>query len=190
MKSIFSKKALAAILAFVALTLALAPMALAAPYRIAEPVQPGDMLPSFGKHRDCLGISASTEWLYQAYVGGRSVVLRAYGAKSGQLTFQEDLMRRSLENKELRLSLRLRDAGSDARMEIDQAALEHLKKLGVTEIVLADRAMTVIAAFETEDLLALREALALGEKELLSLGGEGCPVTAVSEDGIRRNVAL
>lgn len=188
MKSML-KKAAAALLLLAALA-ALAPCAMAATVRTAAPVQPGDTLPSFGKHRDCLGISASTEWLFQAYVGGRSIVLRTYGEKSDQLTFQEDLMRRSLDNKELRLSLRLRTQGSAGRIEVDQAALEHLKKLGVTEIVLADRAMTVIAAFETEDLLALREALKLGEKELLCIGGPDLPVTAVSEDGIRRNVGL
>ncbi len=150
----------------------------------------GDTLPAFGAERSCLGVSASDKWLKQARVGGLPLALRVYDPDGETLRFQEDLDRRSLENKELRLSLRVRDAQDGATLQIDQGAMDVLARVGITEILLCDSDYAVMAIYELSDLQALRDGLALARGEQLCLSGKDAPVTVVSEDGVRRLVAL
>ena len=59
----------------------------------------------------------------------------------------------------------------------------------MTEIVLTDMDFYVQETYLVEDLAAMREALSLASGEQLCLGGEDAPITVVSEDGVRRQIA-
>ena len=83
-------------------------------------------------------------------------------------------------------------AGSDQGgllLQMDQHAVDVLHRVGVTEIVLTDMDFYVQETYLVEDLAAMREALSLTSGEQLCLGGEDAPITVVSEDGVRRQIA-
>ena len=90
---------------------------------------------------------------------------------------------------DIRLCMR---AGSDQGgllLQMDQHAVDVLRRVGVTEIVLTDMDFYVQETYLVEDLAAMREALSLTSGEQLCLGGEDAPITVVSEDGVRRQIA-
>lgn len=60
---------------------------------------------------------------------------------------------------------------------------------GITEIVLADFDFYIQATYQVADLAAMREVLGLSSGEQLCLTGENAPLTVVSEDGVRRQIA-
>ena len=66
--------------------------------------------------------------------------------------------------------------------------MDALLALGITQIVVTDTDMLVLASYSTQDLAAMRSLFALGERELLCVSGEDDPVTVVSEDGVRRQI--
>lgn len=158
--------------------------------RVAPAVEIGDTLPDFGWKRGALGITASNQMLFQARIAGYSLSLRVHGAQGDPLLFEEDLMRLSADTEELRLSLRVKNTQGGATLQLDQRAADILAHACITQIVIADWDMRVIARYRLADIQALRDALSLTAGELLCLSGEDSPVTVVSEDGVRRQIAL
>ena len=155
--------------------------------KVAVPaIAVGDTMDAFSGYRSCLGVEASSEWLRQAYIGGTSINLRLYDACGDRRMFEEDLQRLSMETKEMRLSLRLRDAEGFATLEIDQKAIDLLSHYQIVEIAVADAQSTVLAVYGVKDVQAVRDALGLTAAERICLSGDEYPVTVVSEDGIRR----
>ena len=73
-------------------------------------------------------------------------------------------------------------------LQMDQEAMNTLTRVGITEIVVADKNLNVRACYSVSELQAVRDALGLGDKEQLCVSGENAPVTVVSEDGVRRQV--
>ena len=154
---------------------------------IAPAVSIGDTLDAFGKNRDCLGVSASDSWLYQARIQGMSLNLRLYQSAE-RILFEEDLARLDINTKEMRLSLRATETMGDVTLEIDQLAVDRLTHFGVTELVVTDAEYGVLAVYPLADIQTLRDGLSLADGELLCLSGPDNPVTVVSEDGIRRMI--
>ena len=177
-----------------ALCLALALLALpalaTAQAGVVAPVEVGDRIPEFGKIRECLGVTASDKWLRQARIGGLLLNLRVHNPDGDTLAFQENLGRLSDKTEQLRLSVRVRGTQDGATLQIDQTAMDVLERVEIEEIVLTDEDYVVIAKYTRADLQLLRDALSLREGELLCLSGEDEPVTVVSEDGVRRMIAL
>lgn len=180
------------LLALLMLLLVMPAMGAAATFkpRIAPEVEVGDTLPVFTAERGALGVKASDKWLYQARIQDCSLSLRVHGEEGDPLLFQEDLSRLSWDTLELRLSLCVQDAKEGARLQLDGRAVNMLSYHLIAQIVVADENYTVLARYQTEDIKALREGLGLGDKELLCLSGENGEVTVVSEDGVRRQIAL
>ena len=144
----------------------------------------------FDRRRAYRGVSASDQWLYQARLGGLSVRLCLFTPEGGGVTFQENLCAAQTGGSgDIRLCMR---AGSDQGgllLQMDQHAVDVLRRVGVTEIVLTDMDFYVQETYLVEDLAAMREALSLTSGEQLCLGGENAPLTVVSEDGVRRQIA-
>ena len=185
-----SKRTMAALLA--AMLLVSAPCALAqetAPLaaRAQEAaVKASERLRPFGSQRGYRGVSASDKWLYQAKLGGLFLNMRMFTPDGEQIVFQEKLT--AGEAGGIRLLLR---GGSEAKnllVQLDQAAVDALLRLGVTEIVVADTNLNVQAEYLTDDLAALRALFAVETNELLCVSGETQPVTVVSVDGVRRQI--
>ena len=135
-------------------------------------------------------VQASRKDLYQARLGGLSVRLCLFTPEGGGVTFQENLCAAQTGGSgDIRLCMR---AGSDQGgllLQMDQHAVDVLRRVGVTEIVLTDMDFYVQETYLVEDLAAMRDALSLTSGEQLCLGGEDAPITVVSEDGVRRQIA-
>ena len=71
-------------------------------------------------------------------------------------------------------------------LQMDQPALETLKRVNITQIVVADHDGYVRLRYLVSELDAVRSALGLGDAEQLGVSGENDPLTVVSEDGVRR----
>ena len=181
-------------LAGAALLLALALLALpvlaAAQTGLVPQVEVGDRIPEFGAVRSCLGVTASDKWLRQARIGGLALNLHLENPDGDTLRFQENLGRLSEQTNTIRLSLRVRDEGDDVTLQIDQSAVNVLSRVEIEEIVVADDDYVVLARYTLSDIQALRDGLGLREGEELCLSGEDQPVTVVSEDGVRRMIAM
>lgn len=148
-----------------------------------------ERLSVFGMRRSYKGVRASSAWMWQAKIGGSLLNLRMFTAHGEQLVFQQKLSAAQTGGEEdIRLALRVNAQDEVLLMQLDQAALDTLDRLGVTEIVVADTDMYVFARYLTQDLLKLRSAFSLGESELLCVSGEQEPVTVVSVDGVRRQI--
>ena len=114
--------------------------------------------------------------------------MRLYTAEGRHITFQEDLRAADGGEGEIRLTLRAGVREEKLVLQLDQDAVNTLEKLLVTEIVVTDTDMNILAQYQVEDLAALRSAFGLGENELLCVSGETEPVTVVSVDGVRRQI--
>lgn len=178
----------AALLLFAAL-LALPALA-AAQIGVVAPVKVGDTIPEFGKERACLGVSASDKWLRQARVGGLPLELRMYNPDGDTLQFQENLGRLSEENDALRLTMRVRGAQDGVTMQLDESVMTVFSRVKIEQLVVTDEAYVVLACYDVADIRVLRDALSLREGEFICLSGDEEPVTVVSEDGVRRMIAM
>lgn len=111
----------------------------------------------FGRRRAYRGVSASDQWLYQARLGGLSVRLCLFTPEGGGVTFQENLCAAQTGGSgDIRLCMR---AGSDQGgllLQMDQHAVDVLRRVGVTEIVLTDMDFYVQETYLVEDLAAMR----------------------------------
>ena len=147
-------------------------------------------LEPFGKQSAYLGVSFSNQWLYQARIGNLSVNLSLFTPEGDGVTFKEKLCAAQTGDKhDIRLCLCAASRQGGLLLQLDQRAVDVLRRVGITEIVLADMDYYVQASYLVSDLAAMREALSLTSGEQLCLGGEDAPITVVSEDGVRRQIA-
>ena len=183
-------KRLKTILALVALTAMLATLPAAASAtgsaNTVALVKVGDRLKPFGSTRDSLGVQASDKLLYQPYVAKMSVNLHLFDENGDSVLFDEDFGRLSFQNHDLRLAMRGHFSGDIATLEIDQRAINQLSYFNFTELVVANHEWNGVAVYNLDDIQALRDALELGEKELICLSGDDAPISVVNENGIRR----
>ena len=142
----------------------------------------------FGVRRDWHGVAMSTEWLWQARVGGLSLNLRLTTPVGTEVTFMERLS----EGDEGGMNLELLASSWPEKLalQLDQYALDVLSRVGVTQIVLADENLDVRLRFDVQELSAIRALLGLGAKEQLCIAGEDAPLMAINEDGVRRHVTM
>lgn len=153
-----------------------------------QPASTGEVMQAFKRDRSFLGISASSKWLNQARIGGLMLNLRLFTPQGVSVTFQEDLTAATAGAGEIRLNMRASSWEEELVLQLDQHAVDVLKRVGITEIVIADDQMAVRAKYDVAELDAIRAHFALGEKEQLCVSGEDNPVTVVSEDGVRRQI--
>lgn len=147
-------------------------------------------LEAFGRQRAYRGVSAADQWLYQARIGGLSVKLSLFTPEGSGVTFQENLCAAQTGGKsDIRLCMRAGSHQGGLLLQLDQHVVDVLQRVGVTEIVLTDMDYYVQATYLVSDLAAMREALSLTSGEQLCLSGEDAPLTVVSEDGVRRQIA-
>ena len=148
----------------------------------------GEKADTFTRKRSYNGVEASSTWLYQARLGNRLLNMRLYTAEGRHITFQEDLRSADGVEGDIRLTLRAGVREEKLVLQLDQDAVDTLEKLLITELVVTDTDMNILAQYMTEDLAALRSTFGLGENELLCVSGETEPVTVVSVDGVRRQI--
>ena len=147
-------------------------------------------LDEFGRRRAYLGISAYDGWLYQARIGGLMLNLRLYTPDGEGVTFQEKLCAAQTGGeKDIRLCIRQGNRDGGLMLQLDQHVIDVFNRVGITEIVLADFDFYIQATYQVADLAAMREVLGLSSGEQLCLTGENAPLTVVSEDGVRRQIA-
>lgn len=152
--------------------------------------QDAGQLEKFGHRRAYLGVSASDGWLYQARIGGLMLNLRLYTPDGEGVTFQEKLCAAQTGGeKDIRLCIRQGSRDGGLMLQFDQHAIDVLSRVGITEIVLADFDFYIQVTYPVADLAAMRDALGLSAGEQLCLTGENAPLTVVSEDGVRRQIA-
>ena len=144
----------------------------------------------FGRQRAYRGVSASDQWLYQARLGGLSVRLCLFTPEGSGVTFQENLCAAQTGGeKDIRLCIRQGNRDGGLMLQLDQHVIDVFNRIGITEIVLADFDFYIQATYQVADLAAMREVLGLSSGEQLCLTGENAPLTVVSEDGVRRQIA-
>jgi len=91
--------------------------------------------------------------------------------------------------KDIRLCIRQGNRDGGLMLQLDQHVIDVFNRVGITEIVLADFDFYIQATYQVADLAAMREVLGLSSGEQLCLTGENAPLTVVSEDGVRRQIA-
>lgn len=146
-------------------------------------------LKPFGKKAKAFGdITVSSEWLRQARLCGVLINLRLHTPMGDEVTFKEKVDHASTRDGYACLYLQASTDHEVINLQMDQKAMNTLKRIGVTEIVVADKNLNVRAEYKVSELQAVRDALGLGGMEQLCVSGEDAPVTVVSEDGVRRQV--
>lgn len=145
-------------------------------------------LKPFGKVQPFGEITVSREWLRQARLCGVLINLRLHTPMGDEVTFKEKVDHASSHDGSACLYLQASIDHEVITLQMDQEAMNTLKRIGITEIVVADKNLNVRARYTVSELQAVRNALGLGELEQLCVSGEEAPVTVVSEDGVRRQV--
>lgn len=143
---------------------------------------------SFGKTRGYRGVSASDKWMRQVRINGVMLDLRVFTAMGDEVTFQEKLDRASTGGQDICLYMHADSDAENLMLQMDQHAIDVLKRVGVTEIVLADFSGCVRLMYTVEELGQARAALELDGEEQLCVSGVNDPITVVSEDGVRRQI--
>ena len=146
-------------------------------------------LEAFGHQRAYLGVSAADEWLYQARIGGLSLKLCLFTQDGSGVAYQEKLCAAETGEKDIRLCIRAGSKDGGLLLQLDQHAVDVLKRVHITEIVLTDVDYYIQETYLVSDIAAMREALSLADSDQLSLAGEDAPLSVVSEDGVRRIIA-
>jgi len=143
----------------------------------------------FGKKAERFGdITVSREWLRQGRINGVLINLRLHTPMGEEVTFREKADHASTRDGSACLYLQASIDHEVITLQMDQEAMNTLGRVGITEIVVADKNLNVRACYSVSELQAVRDALGLGDKEQLCVSGENAPVTVVSEDGVRRQV--
>jgi len=142
----------------------------------------------FGKAKPFGDITVSREWLRQARINGVLINLRLHTPMGEEVTFKEKADHASTRDGSACLYLQASTDHEVITLQMDQEAMNTLRRVGITEIVVADKNLNVRACYSVSELQAVRDALGLGDKEQLCVSGENAPVTVVSEDGVRRQV--
>lgn len=145
-------------------------------------------LKPFGKAQPFGDITVSREWLRQARLCGVLINLRLHTPMGDEVTFKEKVDHASTRDGNACLYLQASIDSEVITLQMDQEAMNTLRRIGITEIVVADKNLKVRACYTVAELQAVRDALGLGELEQLCVSGEEAPVTVVSEDGVRRQV--
>lgn len=153
-----------------------------------QPEAPAERLAPFEDVKPCRGVMVNESWLRQACLNGLFINLRLYTAMGDGVTFREKLEVNKNDRDFLCLYLQASARDEVIAMQIDQPAMDALKRVGVSEIVVADGDRYVRARYRVDELQAVRDVLKLGAAEQLCVSGEDAPVTVVSEDGVRRQV--
>ena len=150
--------------------------------------QTKERLPWFGRTEPIRGVSVSQNWLRQARLNGVFINLRLHTPMGDEVTFREMIKDASDDANRICLYLLAQTDSDVITLQADQPAMDTLKRLGISEIVVADADRYVCARYKTAELQAVRDALGLEAAEQLCVSGEDAPVTVVSEDGVRRQV--
>ena len=145
-------------------------------------------LKPFGKVKAFGDITVSREWLRQVRLCGVLINMRLHTPMGDEITFKEKVDHASTRDGNACLYLQASTDHEVIALQMDQEAMNTLRRIGVTEIVVADKNLNVRACYAVSELQAVRNALGLGENEQLCVNGEDAPVTVVSEDGVRREV--
>lgn len=146
-----------------------------------------ERIPPFGNDRSFRGVTASTAWMRQARIGGMMLNLRVFTAMGEEVVFQENLG--AAQDCSMCLYLLAYSDESNLMFQLDQYAVDVLDRVGVKQIVVADKNGYVRMRYQVDELAAVRRALALEDAEQLCVSGENDPVTVVSADGVRRRAA-
>ena len=159
-----------------------------APYSLqensTESVRSGGKEEAFPKKRLYRGVSVTNNWVYQARFNGIMVRLQLFERSGNGISFQENLKKAADDG--IRLVLRQYGNIGNALLQLDQHALDVLKRVGVTEIVVTDYDLYIQNTYQVSTLENLRNMLGLRAGEELSVGGLEDPVSVVDESGIRR----
>ena len=147
-----------------------------------------ERLSPFGKAEPCRGVTVSQAWLRQARLGGVFINLRLHTPMGDEVTFREKLKVSASDVDAMCLYLQASVLSDVITLQMDQPALDTLRRLGISEVVVADADRYVRAHYSVDELQAVRDALGLGKAEQLCVSVEDAPVTVVSEDGVRRQV--
>ena len=153
-----------------------------------EAQQTQERLPHFGKAEAYRGVSVSNARLRQVRLGGVLINLRLHTPMGDEVTFREMIKAAPSDVDTICLYLQAATDSEVISMQMDQEAMDTLKRLGVSEVVVADAERYVRAHYKVSELQAVRDALGLERAEQLCVSGEDAPVTVVSEDGVRRQV--
>ena len=144
-----------------------------------------ERLRSFGTTRSCRGVSASTQWLSQARLGGISLNLRVTTKAGAEVTFMERL---TASKDEVGMALEILTSiwEDGTTLQVDQRALDQLTRLGVTRVVMADPGLNVRQRYDVPELSDVCALLGLKKNEQLCVAGDDAPLAVVGEDGVRR----
>lgn len=149
--------------------------------------QTQERIMTFGRSRSFRGITASSKWLRQARIGGVMLNLRVFTAKGEEVVFKEKLD--GAQDGGVCLYMHASSNADSLMLQMDQPAIDALKRVGITQIVVADFDGYVRLRYLVSELDAVRGALNLEAAEQLCVSGENDPLTVVSEDGVRRKAA-
>lgn len=130
------------------------------------------------------GIETSSEWLRQARISGMLLNLRVFNANGSGVIFKEKLA--GAEDGGICLYMRAHSNADSLMLQMDQRAIDTLKRVGITQVAVADVDGYVRMRYLVSELDAVRSALGLDAREQLGVSGENDPLTVVSEDGVRR----
>lgn len=153
-----------------------------------EPTRQGEVVPPFGRDRSYMGISASRAWMAQARIGGLMLNLRLFTPEGDYVTFQENLSAVEGDRNQICLTLCASHWEEELVLQIDQAAMDVLARVGITQIVVADDQRAVRARYDVSELQQIRDHFGLADAEQLCVSGEESPVTVVGVDGFRRQI--
>ena len=153
-----------------------------------EPTRQGDVIRPFSRDRSYMGISASNKWLAQARIGGLMLNLRLFTPQGDYVAFQENLSAVEGDRKQICLTMRASHWNEELILQIDQAAMDVLARVNITQIVVADDQGAVRARYNVSELQQIRDHFGLTDGEQLCVSGEDSPVTVVGEDGFRRQI--
>ncbi len=147
-----------------------------------------ERLSPFGRPQAYRGVSVSSAWLRQARLNGVLLNLRLHTPMGDEVVFREMIKAAPSDVDTICLYLQAKTDSEVISMQMDQAAMDTLKRLGISEVVVADAERYVRAHYMVSELQAVRDTLGLERAEQLCVSGEDAPVTVVSEDGVRRQV--
>jgi len=153
-----------------------------------EPTKQGETITVCSMETSYLGVSASDKWMMQARIGGLMLNLRLYNPQGESVTFREGLGAAKTGGNDICLTLCASNWEDELILQLDQHAMDVLKRVGVTEIVVADDQRAVRARYDVAELQQIRDYFSLSDGEQLCVSGENNPVTVVSEDGVRRQI--
>ena len=153
-----------------------------------EPTRQGEVIRPFGRDRSYKGISASDKWMAQARIGGLMLNLRLFTPQGDYVAFQENLDAVEGDKSKICLTLRAAHWDEELVLQIDQGAMDVLKRVNITQIVVADDQCAVRARYDVSELQQIRDHFGLTDGEQLCVSGEDSPVTVVGEDGFRRQI--